>query len=233
MTTGLTIVTTAKGTIKAQKILEEKNPETKVDIVKETWKCYVPTALSGGLTIGCIIGNAVITNKKITSLNNEIVSLGAALALAEKSFKTYKDHVEEEVGEKKLDKIQKKVYEDELVATAPKEGFVMSTDDDYILCWEAFGKRYFKSTVTDVHVAELNLNQLLNMNGCVSLNDFYDLLEIDRSPEGEKFGWSIYMLEDTLTIPFRINSALTALGHPCMVIDYIIPPSSTYNDEWE
>lgn len=38
------VIMCGKATIKACEIVREKEPETKFDVVKETWKLYIPTA---------------------------------------------------------------------------------------------------------------------------------------------------------------------------------------------
>ena len=56
-----TVIVAVKTTPKAVRIVEQKEKKlnrdlTKKEIVKETWKLYVPTAITGVTSIACIIG---------------------------------------------------------------------------------------------------------------------------------------------------------------------------------
>ena len=56
-----TTVLAVRATPKALKIIEEKKREEDVDklkpveIVKSTWKCYIPAAITGATSLACLI----------------------------------------------------------------------------------------------------------------------------------------------------------------------------------
>ena len=74
-------------------------PIPKMDLIKLTWKCYIPTAIMGGLTVVCIISANSISTKR----NAAIAGL---YSLTEKSLKEYQTKVVEVVGENKAKEIK-------------------------------------------------------------------------------------------------------------------------------
>ena len=65
-----TVVLAVKATPKALQLIEEEKRNRKtdhlkpVDMVKATWKCYIPAALTGTASVACIIGaNSVNTRR--------------------------------------------------------------------------------------------------------------------------------------------------------------------------
>ncbi len=62
-----------KATPKALKMIEEKEGEvgkslTGPEVVKTTWKCYIPAAVSGVCSAACIIGASSINARRNTAL---------------------------------------------------------------------------------------------------------------------------------------------------------------------
>ena len=75
---------------------------SKVDIIKTTWKCYIPTTILGSVSIACIIASSSINAKRYAAL-------GSLYSVAESSLKEYKDKVKETIGEKKEQAIERKI----------------------------------------------------------------------------------------------------------------------------
>ena len=69
-----TTVVAVKATPKALRLIEEKKQEldveslTPVETVKATWKCYIPAAVTGAVSIACLIGSNSVNTKRNAAL---------------------------------------------------------------------------------------------------------------------------------------------------------------------
>lgn len=59
--------------------------------------------------------------------------------------------------------------------------------------YDEISKRYFKRTYREVLEAEYHLNRNFILRGYAPLNEFYDFLNLDRTNDGDKLGWSAEM----------------------------------------
>ncbi len=64
------------------------------------------------------------------------------------------------------------------------------------LFYDSFSERYFTHTLPGVLQAQYHLNRNFVLGCGVSLNDFYDLLGLDRVPHGEETGWGEQFIID-------------------------------------
>ena len=116
-----TAILAVRATPKAIKRLEEKKEEgnpaiLKTEVLEATWPYFVPAALTGAATIACIIGATKIGAKRNAALL-------AAYTLVDQGFREYKDHVLEEIGEAKEQKIHDKVMTDRAFFSQRLVGF--------------------------------------------------------------------------------------------------------------
>jgi hypothetical protein len=84
--------------------------------------------------------------------------------------------------------------------------------------------RYFKSDREVIKKAENELNRQMLSDTYVSLNEFYDLIGLNRITIGDDLGW--YVNDGYLKLQF--SSHLANDGTPCLVIDYIVAPRYDY-----
>lgn len=177
-----TAVISARDTIKAVKIIEEKKKaEEKIDkkdIVKAAAPAYIPTVAVGLSTLVCIFG-ANALNKKTQA------SLMSAYAILDQSYKEYRDKAKEIYGEESDRKIREAIamnhYED---------NGAFEREEGKQLFFDFYGLQFFNSTKDEVLNAEKAVNQLLENNGYVGLNTFYQLLGIQCSDIDYEVGWS-------------------------------------------
>lgn len=98
----LTAIETGKATIKAEKLVELNKdvPEYGMkEKVKDCWHFYIPAAVLGAGTIGCIIGSNMLSRKEIASLSAAYVALG-------KSYQEYRRQVAERIGVEEEEKLR-------------------------------------------------------------------------------------------------------------------------------
>lgn len=185
-----TTITAVKATPKALLLLEEAKKEkgeelTKTECVKVAWKPYIPTILMGTATISCVFG-AQILNKRSQA------ALTSAYTLLSASYNEYKDKVEELYGKEAVEKINTELAKDKYEEQEPKE-----EDDGKTLFYDEYSKRYFRATNETVLRAEYLVNKEVSENFYATVNEFYDMLDIDPIDGGDAVGWSSAQLYDT------------------------------------
>lgn len=176
----MTAIVATNDTIKAVKILEGN--ETKKEVVKKTWKCYIPTVICAGATVACIFGANKISM-------NKIMTLTTLYSLNEKRFKNYKEKVTKVVGEKKSEVINDEVAKDDILKNPiPK----MEVSDNETVCFDQLTGRYFKSSIEHIKRIIGDYNEiLLQENGYVSINDIYIAWGLAGVSWGDAAGWDM------------------------------------------
>jgi hypothetical protein len=219
---GLAIAATPK----ALRSIEEKKEELEVDeltrgeVVKATWKHYVPTIITCTTSALCIFG-----------ANSAHVRRNAALATAYKVSETalaeYREKVIESMGERKDSAIRDLVAKKHVEENPTKGCEIVITEKGNTLCYDHLSGRYFKSDIDHIQKAvnKLNRGMMYDMGGYVSLNDFYDELGLSHTKLGNDIGWNL----DNGLIDIYFGSQIADDGTPCIVLDYTIAPIYNYD----
>lgn len=213
-----TTVMAVKATPKALDIINDMEYEkgdilTPVEKVKATWKCYIPSAITGTLSITCLIGASSVSSKRNTVL-------ATAYKLSESALKEYQEKVVETIGEKKEEKIRDAIAKDVIERNPVKNNEVIITDNGDTLCYDAISGRYFKSNIDKINKIVNELNRTMLGDMYVSLNDFYYELGLKGTDLGDQLGWNI----NRGFIDLRFSTQLSEDDTPCLVIDYSVPP---------
>lgn len=214
----LTAIETGKATIKAEKLVELNKDVPEYDMkekVKDCLRFYIPAAVLGAGTIGCIIGSNMLSRKEIASLSAAYVALG-------KSYQQYRRQVAERIGsEAEADILEKSKVEE------PAE------EDKQLLCYEPFSNRYFHATEAELYDAFYQTNRDFSLNGEVSINNLYSYLGLDYLPEKDDVGWcSDYMINEWeyFWIDFVANKQTTDDGLEVYQVYAFQPPIPDYLD---
>lgn len=214
----LTAIETGKAAIKAEKLVELNKDVPEYDMkekVKDCWQFYIPAAVLGAGTIGCIIGSNMLSRKEIASLSAAYVALG-------KSYQQYRRQVAERIGsEAEADILEKSKVEE------PAE------EDKQLLCYEPFSNRYFHATEAELYDAFYQTNRDFSLNGEVSINNLYSYLGLDYLPEKDDVGWcSDYMINEWeyFWIDFVANKQTTDDGLEVYQVYAFQPPIPDYLD---
>lgn len=220
-----TSVMAVKATPKAMLLLEEAEKEkgdelTVVETVKAAWKPYIPATITGISTIACIFGINYLSTRNQASLMS-------AYALLDRSYKEYREKVTELYGEDSVINVKQEIV---------KTKFYNSTDDfeledDEELFFDYEGVRWFKSTVEKVKEAEYKFNQNLTMSGFACINEFYDILGVERTDTGYQLGWSTVTNDDIYGhSSFEVQLEKTEMegGMECWIMTYPCPPTLDY-----
>jgi hypothetical protein len=219
-----TTVMAVRATPKALILIEERKEEADVDklspieIIKIVWTCYVPAAITGGLSIICLIGASSVNVRRNAAL-------ATAYTLSESALKEYQEKVIETIGEKKEQTVRDAIAKDKLDRNPVTNREIIITEKGNTLCYDAISGRYFKSDIDKIKKAVNEINKNLLDDMYISLNDFYYELGLDDTKLGDDLGWSI----DKGLIELSFSSQLASDGTPCLVMDYQVAPRYDYN----
>lgn len=200
-----------------EKFRKEEGNLLKIDILDKVellWKCYLPSALMGAITIASIVGSNHISSVRNTAL----ISL---IGIAETTLKEYQAKVIETIGENKEAKIQAEISQDTLNRNPAKEKTIILTGNGKYLCYDKFSGRYFRSDIENIRQSVNEFNHRLNLNGWVNINVLYELFGLENIELGDEFGWDankslLEIRTDTRQEP--------STGEPALVIDYRVSP---------
>lgn len=195
-----------------------KEKLTKRETVQAAWKCYIPTAVTTVVSVGCLVGASTINHKRN-------VALASAYALTETAFKDYKAAVEDTVtkGEsvKINDNLAKKKLEENSV---PKEDGVVITKHGNSLCYDIASGRYFRSDINKIKQIVNELNERLMNEQFISKNEFFTELGLEPTTDGYELGWDA----TTGIIRVEYSSQIADNGEPCLTINYMSTPLRPY-----
>ncbi len=218
------IVATAKAAPKVRDSIEEMEyladkygdprPDMKAK-AKVYIRYYWPTALSAGLSTACIITG----NRKNAKRN---AALAAAYTLSETTLKEYQQSVLETVDETTATEIREKVAKKK-VEKVPltNDTLAIPYSGKGVLCFDKYSGRYFYSDREEIRRVCNDLSRQLLSDMFVTLNEFYDMINLDEIPMGSQVGWNI---DDSMIEPY-FSSQVTDTGIPCLVIDFTTEPT--------
>ena len=194
------------------------NKLTVSEKMKVAWKPYIPAAITGIASISCIIGASSVHAKRNAAI-------AAAYNLSQTALTEYKEKVVETIGEKKEQAIKDKIAKDKIEKDPVSKSEVIVTGKGNTLCYDAFNSRYFYSDIDQIKRAINELNRIMLNQMYVSLNDFYDELNLKHSGNGDELGWKL----DDGFIEVDFSSQLSDDGRPCLVIEYMVAPRYDYS----
>lgn len=217
-----TVVMAVKVTPKAMRKVDEIEIKedkrlTKGEIVKETWKYYIPVVISGACSIACVIGANSINMKRNAALI-------AAYAISTQELSDYKRKAIDILGEKKAPLIKDEVAKERIERDPVDNTTVIMTGKGESLCYDPLSGRYFKSDIEKIRKAVNDFNRKMRDEMQLSLNEFYYEIGLDGIDIGNYLGWDI----DKGYVELEFSSQLTEEGVPCLVIGHSNPPVYLY-----
>jgi hypothetical protein len=220
-TSVMAVQATPKALRRLDEAKEAKGEElTTFEVVKVAGPSYIPAALVGVSTIACIFG-ANALNKR------QQAALMSAYALLDSSYKEYKQKVGELYGEDAHTQIKDAIAKDKYNEKEVK------VESDKRLFYDEYSDRYFESTTEDLLIAEATLNKTLGDYGAVSLNDWYDLLNLPGTDYGHYLGWNKYEMFEmywSSWIEFDHRKVVMDDGLECTIITFNLEPTINYED---
>lgn len=156
-------------------------------------KIYGPSIVVGGLSIAAILGGH-------RTMGNRIASLTAAYSVLESTFTKYRENVQEELG---LDN-EKELYAGNLIKALDKEKEDLASEIEsevkskyknrsvHARYFDEQSRRWTRNPQENkafLSHAQNLFNDILASRGHVFLNEVYDHLGFDTTPEGQVVGW--------------------------------------------
>lgn len=219
-----TTVLAVKATPKAIMLIEEKKLDLDteklhpVEIVKTVWPCYVPSIVTGAMSVACLVGASSVHIRRNAALTT-------AYAISETALKDYQEKVIETIGEKKESTVRDAVAKSKVEKNPVEDNAIVITEKGETLCYEPLSGRYFRSDIEKIRAAINEINYMLINDNYISLNDFYCEIGLGTTKTGDQVGWAI----EKGKVEPHFSTQLAANGEPCLVIDFINPPVYDYS----
>lgn len=218
-----TTVLAVKATPKALRLIEDEEYAkgdrlTPVETIKATWKCYIPTVVTGVASTACLIGSNSVSTRRTAAL-------AAAYQISETALTEYREKVIETIGEKKEQTVRDKVDKSRIEKNPVSKNEVIITGRGNTLCYDSLSGRYFKSDIDKIKKAVNELNRRMTYDTYVSLNEFYDELDLAHTVLGDDLGWNL----DGGLIEVDFGSHLAEGDTPCVVMSFHHAPRYDYS----
>ena len=217
-----TTILAVRATPKALSLLEERQAEqeddlTAIEKVETAWKCYIPAAITAGLSVACLI-----ESHKIHGRRN--AALATVYSLSESAIREYQEKVIETIGPKKEKDIRDQIDNDRIHKTPVAKREVIITGKGDTLCHDVTSGRYFKGDIDQLRKVRNELNHQMMSDMSISLNEFYIAVGLNEIAIGDDIGWNV----NRGLIELSFSSQLTEDGVPCLVISHANRPTYGY-----
>lgn len=211
-------VMAARDTLKAERVLNKKfellegstiddagdvividKPKYYKEVVKATWKCFVPTLVSTTATITCLVMSKRLTQKQMLALSTAVASAGGLVgkyrkAILERTDPDILSEIDREVAEATMSEANPPVIETgHLLSTGTDD---LSDGEGEYLFFDPFTKVKFRSTKLAVLGAKYYLNRNFSLGAEAPLSMFYAFLGLDLPEEYRYAGWDVSEMED-------------------------------------
>jgi hypothetical protein len=220
-----TSILAVKGTPKALRLLDEESLRlldeghnanislSKWDIIRITYKCYIPAMAVGCASIFCIIQSNAINMRRNAAL-------AGIYAITETAFKEYQSKIVETIGKNKELNVRDEISADRIKANPPGKTEVIFTGKGEVLCYDSLTGRYFKSSVEHIKQSINKLNRQLMNDMFITLNELYYEIGLSDTVLGESLGWNV----DNGLIEINFSTQMSEDGEPCLVLNYEVSP---------
>lgn len=190
---------------------------TKKEIVQATWLCYLPSAILMTMSIGCFLAAFKITNGRAAAISS-------AYAIGQRALDEYQHEVLNILTKDQKKELQHNLNEKALAKTeVPNDSKLIIFGKGDTLVFDELSGRYFLSDKETIRTAVNDFNQQIIWGSTQDLNDWYRILGLDDILIGEILGWNSDRMMD-----ISFESMVAPNGEPCLVLNYLVPPSPNY-----
>ncbi|QPX71436.1 hypothetical protein SscP1EGY_38 [Streptomyces phage SscP1EGY] len=228
----------AKGALKASEALKEAeeaklaefhgedpdktglpDPLTTQEKFEATWEHFVPAALSAAMTVTAIICSNRISDRRSAAL-------ASAYSVVKESYGEYQKKTSEKVGPKKAAEIKEEVAA-EMVRRHPiRTTEIVAPVSGQVLFYDRWSGRYFYNDIETLRGAVNDFNQQLIHDMYMSLNEFWEKINLPSTTCGEYLGWTTdNLLETDITW-------VTIEGERVAFVDFKTLPVPKYNESY-
>lgn len=182
-----------------------------IEIVAVVAPIFIPSLLIGGSTIACIFGANVLNQRRQAALVS-------AYALADSTFKEYREKLIELHGKEIDEEIRSEI------ARIHYDYHVLGIEypDQKVLWYEPYSDRFFEMYEREVIDAEYHMNRNFIIGGSRSLNDLYEMLGLSSTEKGDEIGWCV--CDGYMWIDFEHILQKKPDGTEYYILQSIFPP---------
>lgn len=202
-----------------KKSVKKEKVGTYISCAKDLAILYGPAAVLAGSSAVCLIKSHNIEHSRLTAV-------AQAYQISEVVHKEYKNKVLEMLGEKKEKDIHDAIVKERVKDNPPDTESEIYNSTIDTLCYDSMSGRYFRSNKTKLEQCVNHLNRRLLNEMYISLNEFYDEINLEHIRLGDDLGWNIN--ESDIELVF--TSMLSDEGVPILVVDYRIAPRYDYRN---
>lgn len=216
-------------TVKAVKKVQQKETDygrklSKKEVVKEVWTEYIPAATGSVIAASCIVGGYSKHCKELTAV-------ATAYKITETTLRDYKAAVAEEVGQDVAKAIDSRAAQKQSESGIERNGgsiMVCGTSGgNNVLFQDSLSGRCFYTTMNNVENSRNILNDKLNTQDYISVNEWYNILNIDNlvaTDTGDRLGWN----RTKGLVTFRYNPVMIGC-EPGAIIEFSVAPQYDYS----
>jgi hypothetical protein len=181
---------------------EDGIPTTKeyvTEVVKGTWKCYIPTAVATTATLAALIASNRLTARQIALLSSAVASGGALVQKYRKEILDRTDpdilhEIDTAVAQATMEEAKPPVIEtSHLLSTSHED---LSDSGEYIF-FDPFTRMKFRSTKLAILGAKYYLNRNFALGSEAPLAMFYAFLGLELPKEYLYAGWDVNEMSDS------------------------------------
>ena len=186
-----------KETPKALRIMEDRKKELEVEklpveeIVKSTWKIYLPVVVTGTLSIVCILFSHSLNEKRKAAL-------ATLYTISETAMSEYRYRVRDEFPEKDFEiasEVNDKIEErfGDILNDLDTEGKSPCVISPMVWIKEPITGQEFFSSENEVRTIITDLNEeMIDGNDYVSVNEYLDSLGLNESEVFGEYEWNVH-----------------------------------------
>lgn len=215
-------VTAIWATPKAVELLRKRKLEqcrTKLsvlDILKTTWKLYLPTFSLIGTGLYCVVKSSNMDKKR----NAILIANGK---MWEETYKEYKNSVIETLGEKKEKNIRNNISKRKVENDDINSKTIILTNNGNTLFQDSLSNQYFRSDIDTVKKIINKMNARINSENYISLDELYHELGIESTRLSSEYGWQAGNL-----IEIEFNPVIAKNDEACICLEYLSMPKLDY-----
>lgn len=207
---------------KHEEELEEDESLTVKEVVADTWKCYLPSLILGVTSVASIIFARRIDARRMAAW-------AAAYQMSENALVRTKDAVKDELGERKLKKIEDAAGNKFMEEHPIEPSNILRTGNGEHLFCDYYSGRYFYSSVPAIKALSNQFISLMLRNGYASINEWESLLGFDTMT-GFDLGFVVDQYNESKSCwedPID-DYGPGYLGEPCGLVKFPCMPKVDY-----
>ncbi len=220
-------ILTIPATVKAVRACDKRKEELGVEklpvkeIIKTSWKCYIPSIL---ITSGSAAG--MITGESIDLKNTKLIS--ATCKAAEQTFADYRNETVKQIGEKQSKEIESNVLSAQAEQVKPSESFlIQGSENGGTLFYEPVTGTFFYSTRNKVDKAFNDLSAQMIRENYVDLGDLFDYIGLKKVDACYVLGWN--SCKSKTVVPKYYWSGVEETMTPYVIMSYEVYPTTDFD----